>query len=88
MSLDEYLIHEKMTAQQLAAAVGVKHPTISNIRRGRYRPSPELAAKIEKITGIPLRRLLLPDEAEPAPKPDDAATPETAAETAEQGAAE
>jgi len=57
-NLDEYLKNTKMTVLELAAACGVKQPTISNLRHGRYHPSPQLAAKIEKITGIPLRTLL------------------------------
>ena len=47
-----------MNERQLASAVGVRQPTINMIRNGKSRPSPELAARIEKITGIPLRVLL------------------------------
>jgi transcriptional regulator with XRE-family HTH domain len=79
--LREYF-HQTMRSQaQLADTLNVSRGFICEITSGKKRPSPELAAKIEKITGIPLRRLLLPDEVEPAPKPDDAAeTPEEAKE--------
>ena len=78
-TVGEYLKAKKIRQRQFAAQMGMSQSHVSELVRGKHRPSPKLAAKIEKITGIPLRRLLLPDEAEPAPKPDEAAeTPETA----------
>ena len=75
----EYLSSQQVSQRKVAKQAGISPAHMNAIVKGKRRPSPKLAAKIEKITGIPLRKLLLPDEAEPVPKPDEAAeTPETA----------
>ena len=62
------MIHEMLkgiTDKELAARTGCCVANINMIRHGKRRPSPELAAKIEAITGIPLRTLLGLDSHEP-----------------------
>jgi transcriptional regulator with XRE-family HTH domain len=61
-SLKEYLEHKGMAEKEFAKKLGVSIAYISLLRRGLRRPSAKLARKIEVMTGIPFRRLLLPDE--------------------------
>ena len=63
-NISEYFGEGRGNQICLARKIGCSQTTLSSIATGRRRPSPKLAAKIEKITGIPLRRLLLPDEEE------------------------
>jgi len=58
LNISEYLKRSGMRQKELAAAVGVQQSMISMIRHGKSHPSPRLAARIEAITGIPLRTLL------------------------------
>lgn len=64
----DYLLDNEISQRWLAANVGISTAHMCAIVKGKRHPSPKLAAKIEKITGIPLRRLLLPDEDEPEGK--------------------
>ncbi len=57
-TINEYLMHKHMTPKQLAAKLGISESYMSMLRSGRRRPSPELARKIEALTGIPLKNLL------------------------------
>ena len=50
MKLDNYLSEYKITNNDLAKRVGVHFSTISYIRSGKRRPSPDLALKIEQET--------------------------------------
>jgi transcriptional regulator with XRE-family HTH domain len=60
-SITEYLEKTGAKESELAEKVGVSQPHLNMIKKGMRRPSPELAQKIEEITGIPFRKLLLPD---------------------------
>ena len=57
-SICEYMIHKHMSPKQLAAKLDISESYMSMLRSGRRRPSPELARKIETLTGIPLKNLL------------------------------
>jgi len=64
----EYMSNHQVSQRRLAMQVGVSPPHMNALVKGKRRPSPQLAAKIEAITGIPLRTLLgldLPDGAQP-----------------------
>jgi HTH-type transcriptional regulator / antitoxin HigA len=65
-SIQEYLEKTGTTEKEFAEKIGVSQPFVSLLKNGTRRPNPELAEKIEAITGIPFRKLLL--------KKDDAAT--------------
>ncbi len=58
--LASYLEQTQLTQSDFAAAVGVKQSTISRLKNGRFAPSLELAAKIEKLTkgAVPAAALL------------------------------
>lgn len=53
-----------LTTEQIAAAVGVKQPTISRIENGVRRPSPELANRIATFfkNAITRDQVLFPEE--------------------------
>ena len=72
VNISEYLKRSGMRQRQLAEAVGVQQSMISMIRHGKCRPSPRLAARIEAITGIPLRTLLGLDSVENDVRPGNA----------------
>lgn len=56
----------------LAEKVGVSRVQISRIRRNLSRPSPELAAKLEVVTGVPAWDLIKPAETGDIPAQDAA----------------
>jgi len=58
-TIDGYLKHTKTTAKQLAERLGISDSYMSMLRLGKRRPSPQLAQKIEAVTGIPFKTLLL-----------------------------
>ena len=70
------MIHETLKEfkdKELAAKTGCCVANINMIRHGKRRPSPKLAARLEKITGIPLRTLLgLDNEESQSPFGSDA----------------
>jgi len=51
-----------MRQSEIAIKVNVTRQTIHNIFKGRRRPSPELAKKLEQVTGVPRLCWLYPDE--------------------------
>lgn len=51
MTLEEYMKLEGLTETAIADRVGVSQPHIGRIRKRQRRPSPELALKIESLTG-------------------------------------
>lgn len=58
-TLDEALWrHGALT--NLAEAVGVSRSYLCDIRKGRSRPSKELAQRISEITGVPVASLMRP----------------------------
>ena len=58
-TIDGYLKQTKTTAKQLAERLGISDSYMSMLRLGKRRPSPQLAQKIEAVTGIPFKTLLL-----------------------------
>ena len=62
-NLKEYLEHTGISEKDLAGKLGVSNAYVSMLKRGQRRPSARLAQKIEALTGIPFRRLLLGNEA-------------------------
>ncbi len=58
-TINEYLLNKHMSPKQLAAKLGISESYMSMLRLGRRRPSPDLAQKIETVTGVPFKRLLL-----------------------------
>lgn len=50
--LDAWISSRGLKRSFFAAQVGIKAQTLSTLVIGRSRPSLELAAKIEKLTGI------------------------------------
>ncbi len=57
--ITHYLKQNRVTAKELATNLGISKSHMSMLRRGTRRPSPELAQKIEAVTGIPFKKLLL-----------------------------
>ncbi len=58
-TIDGYLKHTKTSGKELAEALGISDSYMSMLRLGQRRPSPEVAQKIEAVTGIPFKKLLL-----------------------------
>jgi len=56
-TLDTYLRYTKTPALHIARAAGVSAPYICDLRYGRRKPSPAVAARIEDATGgaVPAR---------------------------------
>lgn len=50
------------TQRQVAREAGISEAHLSLIVAGKRRPSPEVARRLSATTGIPLDRLLPPDE--------------------------
>lgn len=59
-TLAEYLKKKKRTASDLAATLDVEPSTITRIVKLERRPSPELAKRISDETGVPIMKLLYP----------------------------
>jgi transcriptional regulator with XRE-family HTH domain len=62
-SIREYLKKTGTTEKEFAEKIGVSQPFVNLIKRGERRPTPEIAQKIEEITGIPFKKLLLTNNA-------------------------
>lgn len=62
-SIKEYLERTKKTETQMASELGIAQSFLNEIKNCKKRPSPDLALKIEALTGIPLRCLLFPKNA-------------------------
>jgi HTH-type transcriptional regulator / antitoxin HigA len=58
-TLREYLERAGTTEKEIAAQLGISTSHLSMIKKGTRRPSPEVALRIETLTGIPFRSLLL-----------------------------
>lgn len=50
-------MHDEMTQQALADAVGVTRQTIISLEQEKYSPSLELAFKIAKVFDLPLEEV-------------------------------
>jgi transcriptional regulator with XRE-family HTH domain len=57
--IDQFIAYKRLSAKQLAHKLGISESYMSMLRLGRRRPSPDLAQKIETLTGIPFKQLLL-----------------------------
>jgi transcriptional regulator with XRE-family HTH domain len=57
--INHYMICNQLNSKQLANRLGISESYMSMLRQGRRRPSPDLAQKIENVTGIPFKKLLL-----------------------------
>lgn len=57
--LDQYMKEHGLSTAELARRLNVSQPYIWRIRSGDRRPSPELAQKMEAVTGIPAMQLML-----------------------------
>lgn len=51
MQLDDWMKENGLSDEQLAERVGSARTTISRIRRGKRRPSWNLAARLKEVTG-------------------------------------
>lgn len=60
-TISEYLEKTSKTEVEFSGELGISQAHLNEIKNGKKRPSPELASKIEAITGIPFRNLLLRD---------------------------
>ena len=58
-SLRTFMKAHKLTELQMATRLGISQPHMNRLKGERQRPSPELAARIERLTGIPFKRLVL-----------------------------
>lgn len=61
-SLRAFFTITKLPHKKIAEATGVSQAYITMLTNGKRRPSPQLARRLEKITGVPLQRLLFPGE--------------------------
>ena len=58
-SIRDYLEKTGKTEAELAALACISQAHVNMIKNGSRRPTPEVAARLEAITGVPLRTLLL-----------------------------
>ncbi len=65
-TIGEYLERTDQTESALAARLGISQAHLNEIKNGKKRPSAKLAVKIESITGIPFRVLLLGEKPDAA----------------------
>lgn len=49
------------TAKAVAAEVGISHTLVSRIQSGQRRPSPEIAVRLQKATGVSAVKLVFGD---------------------------
>lgn len=61
-TLREYFKRSGRTEKQLARLIGVSQPYINMLKNGRRRPKPALAERIEAVTGIPFKNLLIGED--------------------------
>lgn len=70
MNLNSFLREHEIKQGEFASLLGITKGHISQIANAKSRPSPELAARIEQVTGgaVSLRELLFPNEGAPPPE--------------------
>jgi transcriptional regulator with XRE-family HTH domain len=66
-TIRDYLSDKHLSPKQLAARLDISESYMSMLRLGRRRPSPDLAQKIEAITGVPFKKLLLKEKTSQKP---------------------
>lgn len=64
-NIRDYLKQTGKTESELAELDRISQAHVNMIKNGSRRPTPEVAARLEAITGIPLRTLLLKVEKKP-----------------------
>ena len=55
--IKEYSAKFDMKQEELAARVGVRRETISNLEKGKYNPSLVLAWNIAKVFNVPIEKI-------------------------------
>lgn len=55
--IKEYRVKFDMKQEELAAKVGVRRETISNLEKGKYNPSLVLAWNIAKVFDVPIEKI-------------------------------
>ena len=55
--MKEYRAKFDMKQEELAAKVGVRRETISNLEKGKYNPSLVLAWNIAKVFDVPIEKI-------------------------------
>ena len=55
--IKEYRAKFDMKQEELAARVGVRRETISNLEKGKYNPSLVLAWNIAKVFDVPIEKI-------------------------------
>ncbi|MCX4379981.1 transcriptional regulator [Petralouisia muris] len=55
--IKEYRAKFDMKQEELAAKVGVRRETISNLEKGKYNPSLVLAWNIAKVFDVPIEKI-------------------------------
>ena len=55
--IKEYRAKFDMKQEELAAKVGVRRETISNLEKGKYNPSLVLAWNIAKVFNVPIEKI-------------------------------
>lgn len=58
----ESLKKSKFRAKDVAKACGISQGHFSKIRNGECIPSPKVAKRMSKVTGIPVLKLLYPED--------------------------
>lgn len=66
-ALSKYRSVHALKQQELAEKIGTSPGYLNDLESGRRKPSPSMANKIERLTGI-AREDLLPEVFGPAPK--------------------
>ena len=62
-NLKEYMENTGTKESEMAEKLDISVSYVNLIKNGERRPSPQLAEKIEALTGIPFRKLLLNKDA-------------------------
>ena len=64
-NIRDYLKGSGKTEAELAQLACISQAHVNMIKNGSRRPTPEVAARLEAITGVPLRTLLLKVQKKP-----------------------
>lgn len=63
MTLKEWRRKHKKTLAAVAEAAGTSDATISRVEQGKQRPTPDLAKRLSKVTGIPAAKFVMGEAA-------------------------
>jgi transcriptional regulator with XRE-family HTH domain len=64
-NIRDYLEKTGKTESELARLACISQAHVNMIKNGSRRPTPEVAERLEAITGVPLRNLLFKPEKKP-----------------------